>query len=430
MQEGPRRAKKQGAHFSAVDRWHAAASEFEHLFGAIFDRRLLWLAALALLSVIAVAAASLVLSWVWSATPVQYVTAPVSRGAVTRTVTASGTVNPLLTVIVGTYVSGVIQDVQCDFNTKVTKGQLCAKIDPRPYQAIVDQNRALLAMAKAQLDKDKAALAYAKVTFERNGALVKTNAVSKDVFDQSQAGFDQARAQVQLDEATIEQRQAELSAAEVNLGYTDIASPVNGTVVSRNVTRGQTVAASLQTPTLFLIAEDLTKMEVDTNVSESDIGGVKEGQKASFTVESYTEHPFVGVVTQVRQAPQTVQNVVTYDVVVTVDNLELRLKPGMTATTKIVIDQRDNVVRVPSQALRYAPGGLAAAQPAQRRKGTTQETAHVWLLRDGAPVRVDVKAGLDDDTRVELLAGEVKVGDAVIVAEQAPGVAAGAKPHF
>jgi HlyD family secretion protein len=202
-------------------------------------------------------------------------------------VTATGTVNPELTIIVGSYVSGVIQQLYCDYNTQVKAGQVCAKIDPRPYQTIVDQDKANLAVAKAQLEKDKANLTYTKLNYERNRYLAERRAVSQDTADVAKNTYDQAQAQIGLDEATIAQRQAELEAAEVNLGYTNIISPVDGTVVSRNVTMGQTVAASFQTPTLFLIASDLTRMEVDTNVSESDIGGIREGSKASFTVDAF-----------------------------------------------------------------------------------------------------------------------------------------------
>ena len=174
----------------------------------------------------------------------------------------------MLTIIVGTYVSGVIQSLECDYNTQVKKGQVCAKIDPRPYQTVVDQNKANLAEAKAQLEKDKAALVYAQLNYERFEKLGRTNAISKDSVDNARATYDQAFAQVDLSHAVIMQREAALAAAQVNLDYTNIVSPVDGTVVSRNVTMGQTVAASFQTPTLFLIATDLTKMQVDTNVSE------------------------------------------------------------------------------------------------------------------------------------------------------------------
>ncbi len=272
---------------------------------------------------------------------VRYTTAPVTRGAVTRAVVATGTVNPVLTIIVGSYVSGVIQNLTCDYNTEVKQGQICAQIDQRPYQTVVDQNRANLNVAKAQLEKDKANLAYAQLNYDRNARLAQTNAVSKDTLDIAKNGLDQARSQIGVDQATIEQRQAQLEAAQVNLGYTDIVSPVNGTVVSRNVTVGQTVAASFQTPTLFLIATDLTKMQVDTNVSESDIGGIHEGNKANFTVDAFPKRAFEGAVSQVRQSPQNLQNVVTYDVVVSVDNSDLMLKPGMTAANRIIVDQRE-----------------------------------------------------------------------------------------
>ena len=194
-------------------------------------------------------------------------------------------------------------------------------------------------------------------------------------------------------------------------------------MVSRNVTVGQTVAASFQTPTLFLIATDLTKMQVDTNVSESDIGGIKDGDKALFTVDAFPKRTFQGTVTQVRQSPQTVQNVVTYDVVVSVDNHDLALKPGMTAANRIVIDERNDVLRVPSQALRYAPATAGATRRSGKSTGTTRPTpqARVWVLRDGKPVRVAVTAGLDDDTYTEIVKGELKPGDQVIIAEQRNG---------
>jgi HlyD family secretion protein len=217
---------------------------------------------------------------------VGYVTSAASVGSVTRMVSTTGTVNPELTIIVGSYVSGVIKEMYCDYNTEVKTGQVCAKIDPRPYQTAVDQAKANLGVGRAQLQKDEAALAYAKVSYKRNATLVKSNAVSLDAFDNAKSAFDQAQAQVAYDGATIEQRQAELDAAQVSLGYTDIVSPVDGTVVSRNITIGQTVAASFQTPTLFLIASDLTKMQVDTNVSEGDIGGIMLDDQVEFSVDA------------------------------------------------------------------------------------------------------------------------------------------------
>ncbi|HUI97513.1 MAG TPA: efflux RND transporter periplasmic adaptor subunit [Xanthobacteraceae bacterium] len=383
-----------------------------------------WLAGGSLAALLMVAAAA----WLTfgSGNTVHYAIAPVSRGPITRTVTATGTVNPELTIIVGSYVSGVIQKLYCDYNTEVTEGQTCAKIDPRPYQTVVDQNKANLAVAKAQLVKDQASLAYAKVTYERNSKLGQTNAVSQDAVDSAKNAYDQAQAQITFDQATIQQRQAELDTAQVNLDYTNIISPVKGTVVSRNVTMGQTVAASFQTPTLFLIATDLTKMEVDTNVSESDVGGIKVGDKATFAVDAYPKRTFEGAVTQVRQSPQNVQNVITYDIVVGVANADLALMPGMTAATRIIVDERKDVVRVPVQALRYLPAEVASAAaqvgvPAQPpSSGGVDESGRgrVWLLRDGQPVETQVVVGLDDESNAEIVEGDIKPGDSVIVSEQ------------
>ena len=358
--------------------------------------------------------------------PPRYTTAAVTQGDVARAVTASGTVNPVVTVQVGSYVSGVVTQVLCDYNTHVTKGQLCAEIDPRPYQTVVAQDQANLAAARAQLQKDQTAEQYAQLTYQRNSSLGGRGLVSQDVVDQSKTAAGQAHAQVQVDQTEVQQRQAALQAAEVNLGYTKIVSPVDGTVVSRNVTQGQTVAASFQTPTLFLIATDLTKMQVDTNVSESDIGGIHSGLDATFSVEAFPDQTFHGTVSQVRQAPQTVQNVVTYDVVVSADNPGDRLKPGMTATVKIITEKRQNVLRIPDQALRYTPGGIAGtsgssgdrAQPVGDAEGAS---GSVWVLRDGRPVRVPVTIGIDDDSFAEVLKGDLHPRDQVIVSEQARG---------
>ena len=372
-----------------------------------------WLIGSVILALLLIA----VLAW-WAlarGSNITYTTTPVTRGTITRSVTATGTVNPELTIIVGTYVSGVIQQLYCDYNTQVKRGQICAKIDPRPYQSVVDQNKANLAIARAQLEKDKASLTYMKLSYDRAARLVQTNAVSQDAVDNAKSNYDQAQAQIVFDEATIQQRQAALDAALVNLGYTDIISPVDGVVVSRSITMGQTVAASFQTPTLFLIASDLAKMEVDTNVSESDIGSIKVGDRATFTVDAFPKRLFQGSVTQVRQSPQTVQNIVTYDVLVTVANSDLALKPGMTASNRIITDQRSDALRVPNQALRYAPGGSQAAA----QSGVAEiNQAQIFILRDGKPLAVPVIVGLDDETFTEIVSGDVKPGDLVITSEQ------------
>lgn len=362
-------------------------------------------------------------AWWWLAArgaAIHYTTTPATEGKVARTVTATGTINPVLTIIVGTYVSGIIESLQCDYNTQVKKGQICAKIDPRPYQAVVDQDKANLAVARAQLEKDQATLEYTKANSGRTALLAKEDSIAKDTADQSMSAYHQGQAQVLLDQATIQQWQAQLAGAQVNLDYTDIISPVDGTVVSRNVTQGQTVAASLQTPTLFLIATDLTKMEVDTNVSESDIGTVKEKNPANFTVEAYPARIFEGSVVQVRQAPQTLQNVVTFDVVVGVANTDLALLPGMTATTRIITAERDNVLRVPDQALRYLPADAPAVAPAPTANGTARQ-GQVWVMADDKPTRVAVTLGLDDDSFTEVTGGDLKPGDQVIVSDQRGG---------
>ena len=342
----------------------------------------------------------------------RYVTAEATRGDVASTITASGSVNPVITVAVGTYVSGTILTLSCDYNTRVKKGQLCAKIDPAPYQIVVDEDQAILATGEAQLSKDRANLVYTKLASDRAALLFKENSGSRDVADATLDAYNQAAAQVNLDMAANNQHAAVLKAAQINLNYTNIVSPVNGTVVTRSVTAGQTVAASLQTPTLFLIATDLTKMQVDTNVSESDIAGAHVGASASFTVDAFPNQTFRGVVVQVRQSPISVQNVITYDVVIAVSNPRLELKPGMTATAKIVKTQALDVLRVPSQALRFTPAGAKPIPKGQRT---------VWVQRDGRMVAVPVTVGLDDETYAEIKSGDLTLDDKVILGQAVAG---------
>jgi len=368
----------------------------------------------------------------------QFVTAPVNRGSVAVALTATGTVNPVTVVEVGTYVSGPIVRWYCDYNTTVKVGQLCAQIDPRPFQMVADQATANLAVAKAQLLKDQASLAYAKTTYERDVGLLARGIVSQATLDSEKSAYEQAAAQIAYDQSSIQEREAELRAAQVNLGYSRIISPVNGIVVSRNIEVGQTVAASFQTPILFLIATDLTKMQVDTNVSESDIGGVKVGDRATFTVQAFPGRQFEGAVRQVRQAPVTVQNVVTYDVVVAVSNTDNALKPGMTATTRIIKAEHDDVLMVPEQALRFLPEGARVSRGAGGRRaakttGGADHPGRVWMLRDGKPAAVPVRVGLDDGTSAEVVSGEVREGDRVIVAEpsaESSGSARQQAPRF
>jgi HlyD family secretion protein len=278
----------------------------------------------------------------------------------------------------------------------------------------VEQDRAGVTSARAQLVKDRANLAYAKASVSRLANLLALHAISRDTYEVAASALDQARAQVALDAAVVDQRIAVLTTAEVNLGYTNILSPVDGTVVSRNVTMGQTVAASFQTPTMFLIATDLSQMQVDTNVAEGDIGDIQIGDKAQFRVEAFPNRTFAGVVTQIRQAPQSVQNVVTYDVIIAVSNPQLLLKPGMTATVRIITERRDHVLRVPDMALRYVPGGLSSAS---EPVGAT--SPQLFVLRDGRAHRMAVNIGLDDGSNSEITGGGIREGDLVIVSETA-----------
>lgn len=347
--------------------------------------------------------------------PEGYVTETVDRGTIAATVTATGTLNPVTTVQVGTYVSGPIQALDVDYNSLVRKGQRVAKIDPRPFEVKVLQAEANLATGRAKVDKSRADLVLKRLTLERNRTLLERNLISQNDLDTARSNFDQAVAQVALDQAGVKQTQAALEEARINLAYTDITSPVDGVVVSRNVSVGQTVAASFQTPTLFLIAQDLTKMQVDTNASESDIGDVREGQAATFTVDAYPGREFQGSVAQVRNAPITVQNVVTYDVVIAVDNPALLLKPGMTATVTIITARRDDAVRIPLRALRFNPERTpGAAQTPATPAGGAQ---HVWVAEPGKALRkVEVRTGVANDQHAELTSGEVTVGDPLAVA--------------
>jgi len=355
-------------------------------------------AALALLLVGAGLAA-----WFWfvgGKSAVHYVTVPAERGSITRTATATGTVNPVLTIIIGAYDSGIIQNIYCDYNTQVRAGQVCAKIDPRPYQATFDQYT-------GQLARDQAVLDEARMDLDRYQKLAEQNSIAR------QQAEDQALI-VRQDEGTVKLDQGYVEAARLNLDYTDIVSPVDGIVVSRSVTGGQTVASSFQTPTLFLIATDLKRLEVDTNTSEADMGGIKLGDKATFTVDAFPQRVFRGIVTQRRQSPQTVQNVVTYDIVIGVDNNDLALVPGMTASTTIIIDQRQDALRVTNQALRYVPDGLSGVEA----RGTAPvPRPQVFVLRDGRPLAVAVATGLADDNFTEIVSGELQAGDKVIIAE-------------
>ncbi|MFA6146831.1 MAG: efflux RND transporter periplasmic adaptor subunit [bacterium] len=353
----------------------------------------------------------------------QYRTAKVEKGDVVDAIAATGTINAVTTVSVGSQVSGTIQQIFVDFNSRVRKGQVIALIDPRLLEAAVDQARANVNNAKASLEKAQVGVIDTERTNRRNRELVKDGFVAQADVDSSQTAWEQSLAQKRSAEAALQQTKASLQVAETNLEYATIRSPVNGTVISRNVDVGQTVAASFQTPTLFSIAEDLTKMQVDTNVDESDIGRAVVGQNVTFTVDAYPEKTFTGKVEQVRNSPIVTQNVVTYNVVVRVDNRDLLLKPGMTANVSIEVKKFTDVLKIPNAALRYRPSAKAAeADAAGKRKeigkGKEAGVLRVHVLgKDGKAAAVRVKTGVSNGTFTVLEEGDLKEGDALVIAE-------------
>ncbi len=416
-------------------------------------------------------------------TEVRYVTAAVERGNVRTAVSATGTLNAVVTVQVGTQVSGTIQQLFVDYNSPVRKGQLIARIDPATNAAKVDQAKADLdtaeasvvaqraAVAKAQADlenatamamKDRVAERDAKTKRQARERLYREGNLSQEDRDTAQATDDSAaadfvagqagvraaqaalevaRAQFAAAEATVRQKQAVLAQAQVDLANTAIRAPVDGVVVARNVDVGQTVAASLQAPTLFVIANDLTQMQVDTSIDEADVSRIALGHAATFTVDAYPGQRFEGQVIQIRQAPQTVDNVVTYDAVVAAPNPALQFKPGMTAQVRFVTAHHEAVLVVPSAAFRFHPDGeaiigvtkadtaggpspggptsTARAEIASTTPGDDRD-AHqaLWVLRGGHPEQRRVQVGLTDGERTEVVIG-LQVGEQVIIGRAA-----------
>lgn len=379
--------------------------------------------------------------------PVKFRTATLERGSVISVVTATGTVNPVVAVQVGSQVSGYIKSLSADFNSVVKAGQVIAQIDPSPFQARRDQAWSNLQMAKAAVSKAQVDLAQKKREWERMQRLLGQQFVSQNDVDLAMTNAENAQAQLQLAGAQVKQAEAALSAAELDLKYTTIRSPVDGIVIARNVEVGQTVAASFATPNFFLIALDLTKMQVDTNVSEADIGGMADGRAATFTVDAYPGEVFRGEIKQVRNAPLAVQNVVTYNVVVGVDNPDLRLKPGMTANVSIVVAQRDQALKVPNAALRFTPpsglGGGAGRADAAAPKSAGGEGGgaaagsvgkRLWRMgTGGAPEPVAVQAGVSDGTMTEVISADLHEGDKIIIgmdAGRGPRNASALPPGF
>ncbi len=357
-------------------------------------------------------------------------TAKIERGPISAKVTASGTLSALVTVLVGSQVSGRIQDILVDFNSPVKKGQVIARIDPQMFVAALEQARANLTVAESNVVRATVQLTSAERQLTRAKAIFDKQLGAQADVDSAQTARDAAVADVSAAQAGVHQAKASLTQAQVNLDYCTIKSPIDGIVISRNIDVGQTVAASLAAPTLFSIAEDLKKMQVDTNVSEADIGKITPKMDAVFLVDAYPGEKFRGSVRQIRNAPINVQNVVTYDAVIDVDNSNLKLKPGMTATVTFVVAQRDDVLKLPNATLRFRPPAGFGGRPANKGPkidGPTDERT-VWRSGDdGTPSPVRVKIGFSDGTNTEIVSGELKEGDLVVTDVKDTGTP-GARP--
>ena len=389
----------------------------------------------------------------------KYRTEKVTRGDIEAVVTATGTLNPVVLVEVGSQVSGKIEKIYVDFNSKVKKGDILAELDQSQLRAKIEQNQANYQNAQASLERAKISLEIAQKKYERALSLFEKNLISFEEKEQAEANYLQAKSDLIAQQARTEQAKSQLDASKVDLSYAIIHSPIDGVVISRNINVGQTVAASFQAPKLFEIANDLTKMEVECLVDEADVGKVKEGQKVKFTVEAYQNETFNGVVRQVRYSAQTVQNVVSYSAIIDVDNSSLKLLPGMTATCSIIVGEAKNVLRVPNAALRFTPelsaeefqkimraafeemaarrqqeGGPApagAGQSGQRmfdpsqmgqrggqagQGGQRRMPSRVWQLDEKGNLKVVfVRTGVSDNSFTEIKSDNLKEGDEVIV---------------
>jgi HlyD family secretion protein len=358
----------------------------------------------------------------------------VTKGGITATVTATGTLQPVNTVDLGPEISGQIDKVNVDFNDSVTAGQVLAVMDTDTLNAKVLQSRASLTAARARVLDAKATVSEARMKVERIRELFKRGNASKEQLDASEAAFARAQAAVGSAEAQVAVSAATLSSDETTLAKAEIKSPINGLVLSRTVEPGQVVAATFQTPVLFKIAEDLTKMQLEVDVDEADIGHVQEQQHGTFTVDAFQDRQFPALITQVRFAPKTVDNVVTYQAVLEVNNADLLLRPGMTATATITTATRADAALIPNAALRFTPpapakeekrtfiGGPpsdfgAPAVPPAVKAGSTQR---VWVLKGKTPQPVEIKVGISDGLHTEVLSGELKPGDKVITGMDAP----------
>ena len=328
----------------------------------------------------------------------QYITLDITRGDLRQVVTATGEIQPVNTVNVGSQVSGTIDNLYVDFNTKVKKGDVLLTIEPSVLQATVDESKASLDSAISQRN-------FAKNEYERNKMLYDEGFIARAEMEQSQTQYEQA-------EQSVKRAQSTYDRAVTNLGYATITSPVDGTVISRKVDVGQTVAASFQTPDLFEIAEDLTKMQIETAVSEADIGMIKEDQPVTFTVDAYPTETFEGIVRQIRLSPTTTSNVVVYTVVIDVDNSQLRLMPGMTAFVTIIISEKDNVWRAANSA--FLVRSFDRFLTPEQINGATP-VSHLAILRDDNVIMIPYSKGLTTATETEVISDEIQMGDKIVV---------------
>ena len=339
-----------------------------------------------------------------------YKTQKIENGDIMESITASGTINPLSTVSVGSQASGRIAEIYVDYNSVVKKGQLLALIDQENAKATVQQREAALEIAKAQVAVEENNIKYYKKALNRISKLNASKYSTEKDLEAAERDYDNAVAQLTLEQAQVKQAQASLNSAQTELSYTEIKAPVDGIVISKSVEVGQTVAASFETPEIFSVAEDLTKMQIEASVVEADIAKVKEEQKVRFTVDSYADDYFYGTVTQVRNEATTTSNVVTYTVVIGIDNTDMKLKPGMTANVEIITAEEKDVMLVPNQALRFY---IDDSDKAKRYKDRG-----VWIIKNGHPERVTVKIGVSDDDNTQILESTLKIGDEVIVSKE------------
>ncbi|MCD6192588.1 MAG: efflux RND transporter periplasmic adaptor subunit [Candidatus Aminicenantes bacterium] len=384
---------------------------------------------------------------------IQYRTAKVTRGDIEAIVVTTGTINPVTLVDVGSQVSGKIAKIYVDFNSRVKKGDILAEIDQSSFLTRIKQAEANYQSAKASLERARVTMETSKKKYERALKLFEQKLISPEEKETAETNYFNAVADYQSALARLEQAKSQLESSRVDLSYTIIKSPIDGVVIKRNINVGQTVAASFQAPVLFQIANDLTKMQVECSVDEADIGKIKEGQKVRFTVDAFPEESFEGVVSQVRYAPEVVQNVVTYTTIVSVENPEMKLRPGMTATVSIIVGEARNVLRVPNAALRFRPqlspeemkkmfeelraqrrstSGNSASSSGRRppfsgERGASQGErsakdksrrgmAMVWVLEEGHKLRpVPVKTGVTGDEYTEIVRSDLKEGDEVVI---------------